>query len=90
MRSGPAFLDLREAARWVAAQLEKEGVAVGDDLVLCILDRETAFLAMVGLAQAGDETSTQGGHILRAAHWVLNPGAEIKGDVETKSELEEV
>lgn len=86
MRSGPAFLDLREAARWVAAQLEKEGVAVGDDVVLQILNRETAFLVMVGLARAGDQDSAQAGHILREGHWVLRPSTESEGDLDIESE----
>ena len=86
MRSGPAFVDLREAARWVTAQLEKEGVAVGDDLVLRILNRETTFLTMVGLGRPGDENNAQAGHTLREACWVLTPGAESEGDHDIESE----
>jgi len=88
MKSGPAYLDLDEAARWIATQLEKEGVAIEDHLVLRILNQETAFLAMVGLARAGDENSAQAGHILREAYWVLTPSAESKGDEEMESEAE--
>jgi len=85
MRSGPAFLDLTEAARWITAQLENEGVAVGDDLVLRILNRETRFLVMVGLGRAGDEHGPQSGHILREGHWVLEPSAESEGDHDIES-----
>lgn len=90
MRSGPAFAHLPEAARWIAAQLEKEGVAIEDHLVLRILNRETAFLEMVALARAGDENSPQSGHILREAYWVLKPTGQSEGDQDIESEAEEV
>jgi len=90
MRSQPAYMDLAETAGWIAAKLEREGIAIADDLVLRILNRETEFLTMVGLARAGDEHSPQSGHILREGHWVLNPSAETKGDEEMESEGEEV
>jgi len=80
MRSGPAFLDLTEAARWITAQLAKEGVAVGDDLVLRILNRETAFLTMVGLARPADENGAESGYVRREACWILKASAESEGD----------
>lgn len=90
MRSRAAFLDVSEAASWIATQLEKEEVAIPDHLVLRILNQETAFLAMAGLARAGDENSPQAGHIFRAACWVLKPSAETAVDQEVEPELEEV
>lgn len=90
MRSRAAFLDVSEAASWIATQLEEEGLAIPYHLVLRILNQETAFLAMVGLARAGDENNAQAGHILRQGHWVLNPTAERKGDEEQNSGVEGV
>jgi len=75
VKSRGAFLDLAEAAAWISAELRKEGVAVGDDVVLRILNRETAFLAMVGLARAGDQDSAQADYILRGRYWVVEPNA---------------
>lgn len=86
MKSGVSFMDIAEAAVWIAAQLEKEGVAVGDDLVLRILNRETAFLLIVGLARPGSEDRAQGGHLYRKGCWVLTPGAETEGDHDIESE----
>jgi len=90
MRSRAAFLDLREAAIWISAQLPKEGLIIADDVVLRILNRETRFLVMVGLARAGDENGPQSGHIFREACWVLKPSAETAVDQEVEPELEEV
>lgn len=78
MKSRPAFLDLNETARWISTQLEKEGSTVSDRLVLRILGLETAFLAMVGLARAGDENSVQSGHMLRESCWVLELSAQAE------------
>lgn len=86
MRSRAAFLDLREAAIWISAQLQKEGLIIADDVVLRILNRETRFLVMVGLGRAGDEHGPQSGHILREGHWVLEPSAESEGDRHIESE----
>lgn len=90
MKSGPAYLDLDEAARWIAVQLEKDDISIADGLVRRILNRETAFLAMVGLARAGDQHSAQSGHTLREACWVLSPSAETAADQQIESELEGV
>lgn len=90
MKSRVSYMDITEASEWIAGQLEKEGLRVSEGLVRRILDQESAFLVMVGLARPEDEHSPQSGHILREGHWVFNPSAEIKGDVETKSEVEEV
>lgn len=86
MRSRAAFLDLREAAIWISAQLQKEGLIIADDVVLRILNRETRFLVMVGLGRAGDEHGPQSGHILREGHWVLEPSAESERDRDIESE----
>jgi len=83
-------MDIDEAARWISAELRKEGVAVGDDVVLRILNRETAFLAMVGLARAGDENGPQAGHIWREPCWVVEPNAQTGADWEVEGEREEV
>lgn len=90
MRSRAAFLDLPETAIWISTQLQKEGLIIADDVVLRILNRETGFLAMVGLARAGDENGPQGGHVFREACWVLKPSAETAVDQEVEPELEEV
>lgn len=89
MRSRAAFLDVSEAASWIAAQLEREGVGVGDGLVLRILNRETAFLLLVGLARPSSEDPVQGRHIYREACWVLKPSAETAVDEEIEPEEKE-
>lgn len=89
MKSGPAYLDLDEAARWIAVQLEKEDISVADGLVLRVLNRETAFLLKIGLARAGDENGPQAGHILREACWVLRASPRREIAHETEAEIEE-
>jgi len=90
VKSRVSYLDIPEVSSWIATQLEKEGVAIEDHLVRRILNRETAFLLMVGLARAGDENGPQSGHIFREACWVLKPSAETAVDQRVEPELEEV
>jgi len=86
MKSGPAFLDLNETARWISTQLEKEGSTVSDRLVLQILHLETQFMTMVNLTQPGSTDRMQGGHIHRQACWVLEPTAQSEADQQDPSE----
>ena len=90
MRSRPAFVDVGEAALWISAELQKEGLAIPDEVVLRILNRETRFLVMVGLARAGDENNPKAGHILREAYWVVDPRAQVEADQKIESQEEEV
>ena len=80
MKSGPAYLDLNEAARRIHAQLEKQGSTVSDGLVLRILGLETQFMTMVNLTERGGTDRMQGDHIHRQACWVLEPSAQSEGD----------
>lgn len=89
MKSGPAYLDLNEATRWMHAQLEKQGFTVSDKLVLRILHLETQFMTMVNLTQPGSTDRMQGGHIHRQACWVLDPNAQSEADQQDPSEGKE-
>lgn len=86
MNSGPAYLDLNEATRWMHAQLEKQGLTVSDKLVLRILHLETQFMTMVNLTQPGSTDRMQGGHIHRQACWVLEPTVQSEADQQDPSE----
>lgn len=85
MRSRPAYIDVSEAAGWISARLQEEGLSVPCKLVAKILRLETEFLLMVGLARSGDASSVQAGHIHRQAAWVIDPSAQAEASREVNS-----
>lgn len=89
MRSGPAFLDLREAARWIWPQVEGELPCLQYEDVVRILHVETEFLRIVGLTEEPRPYPVESGHIYRRGCWVLAPDAESEADREIELELEE-
>jgi len=90
MRSGAAFLDLREAATWICSQANDKLACLQYEDVLRILHLETRFLRMVSLVEEPSPNTVESGHIYRRGCWVLAPGAESGADWEIESDEEEV
>lgn len=89
MRSGPAFLDLREAATWIYPQVSEKLPCLQYEDVLSILHLETKFLRMVSLVEEPSPNTVESGHIYRRGCWVLAPSAQSEADREIESEIEE-
>lgn len=90
MKSRSAYVDLHEASHWISAQLAKEGVAVTERLVAKILNRETQFLVMTGLARPGDRESVQCGYVHREPFWVAEPKVMAERDQQIQPQEENV
>ena len=71
MRSGPAFLDLREAAIWISQRLTDQPQGSGCyEEVLRVLRMETAFMRVVGLLEEPRPRHWERGHVYRHGCWV--------------------
>lgn len=90
MKSRPSYLDVNESARWIHAQLQKQGLTVSEALVLRILHLESRFMTMVNLTGPARRDGVQSGHLYRQACWVLDPSAQVEADQDIESEAEEV
>jgi len=86
VKSGPSYLDVNESARWIQAQLQKQGLTVSEALVLRILHLESRFMTMVNLTEPPRKDGIQSGHLYRQACWVLDPSAQVEGDQEIEPE----
>jgi len=74
MRSGPAFLDLREAATWICQQLTDQPQGSGCyEEVLRVLHMETEFMAVVGLLKERRPRHWERGYVYRRGCWVRDP-----------------
>jgi len=73
MRSGPSFLDVREAAKWIAEHLKEKRPCSKYDEVLAILHLETQFLRVVGLVEGPRPNSVESDYVYREGHWVVEP-----------------
>lgn len=89
MKSGVSYVDRDEAARWIAAQLQKEGLLVSDGLVARILDEESMFLVMLGLARGGHKDSVQCGYVHREEFWMREPATKTRRDQQLQPPREE-
>lgn len=89
MRSGPAFLDMREAARWIYRQVSEKLPCLQYEDVLSILHLETKFLRMVSLVGEPSQNTVESGHMYRRGCWVLAADSESKADRETEPKVEE-
>jgi len=73
MNSGPSFVDVREAAKWIAEHLKEKRPRSKYDEVLAILHLETQFLRLVGLVEEPRPNSVESGYVYREGHWVVEP-----------------
>jgi len=74
VRSGPAFLDLREVARWICERStdESQGLRYYEE-VLRVLHLETEFMGVVNLLEEPRPYEWQRGYVYRVGCWVRDP-----------------
>jgi len=73
MNSGPAFVDVTEAASWISERLGDTRTCSEYDIVLAILNLETQFLRAAGLTHGPRPNSVEPGFVYREGHWVVEP-----------------